>query len=93
VAQVTIAVSALLELAEWCRQRLTEPHGGITCPTPHDAPLPPPRVTTLAPNPCRGTVPLWTRISVDRRQQLRDLLGRLLARLHEARRLEEAGHE
>jgi hypothetical protein len=54
---------------------------------------PPPRMTTLAPSPNRGAVTLWTRIPVDRRQQLRDLLGRLLARLHEARRLEEAGHE
>ena len=40
-AAVTISVSALLELAEWCRQRLTESHGGITCPTPNDTPLPP----------------------------------------------------
>ena len=92
MAQVTIAVSALLELAEWCRQRLTESHGGITCPKPYDTPLPPANDRAgVAQN--RGAVPLWTCIPVDRRQQLRDLLGRLLARLHEARRLEEAGHE
>jgi hypothetical protein len=35
-------------------------------------------------------VPLRIRLPCDQRQQLRDLLGRLLARLHEARRLEEA---
>jgi hypothetical protein len=38
-------------------------------------------------------VPLWTRLPADRRQQLRDLLGKLLARLHEAKRLGEAGRE
>jgi hypothetical protein len=36
---------------------------------------------------------LWNRLPADKRKQLRDLLGRLLARLHEATRLGEAGHE
>src|SRR3954465_12155153 len=40
-APVTIGVAALLELAAWCRDRLSEPPGETTCPPPHDAPLPP----------------------------------------------------
>jgi hypothetical protein len=39
------------------------------------------------------TPALWTRLPAARQLQLRDLLGQLLARLHEARRLKEAGHE
>jgi hypothetical protein len=35
----------------------------------------------------------WPRLPDDRQRQLRELLGRLLARLHEARRLEEGGHD
>ena len=38
---VTIDVTALLELAAWCRQRLDDPTGGAACPTPPDAPRPP----------------------------------------------------
>ena len=38
-------------------------------------------------------MPVWTRLPKDNQQQLRDLLGRLLARLHEARRLGEVGHD
>src|SRR5262245_25526494 len=38
---VTIDVTALLELAAWCRQRLDDPAGGATCPTPPDALRPP----------------------------------------------------
>ena len=40
-ASVTIDVTALLELAAWCRQRLNDPPGETACPTPPDAPLPP----------------------------------------------------
>jgi hypothetical protein len=36
---------------------------------------------------------LWARLPAERQRQLRDLLGQLLARLHEAQRLKEAGHE
>jgi hypothetical protein len=54
----------------------------------------PPRPTGLKPSrPTGGSIPLWAHLPKDNRQQLRDLLGRLLARLHEARRLGEAGHE
>jgi len=38
---VTISVAALLELAAWCRQRLTDSPGGTACLPPHDALLPP----------------------------------------------------
>jgi hypothetical protein len=39
------------------------------------------------------TPPLWTELPSDRRQRLSSLLGQLLARLHEARRAGEAGHD
>src|SRR3954447_13708130 len=38
---VIIDVTALLELAAWCRQRLDARTGGAACPTPPDAPHPP----------------------------------------------------
>src|SRR5438874_6619228 len=39
---VTIDVTALLELAAWCRQRLDDAAGGAACPTPpDDVPHPP----------------------------------------------------
>ncbi len=38
-------------------------------------------------------MPLWIRLPKDNQQQLRDLLGRLFARFHEARRLGEVGHD
>jgi hypothetical protein len=37
--------------------------------------------------------PLWARLSADRQQQLQQLLGQLLARLLEARRLQEGSHD
>src|SRR5579871_4306346 len=47
---VIIDVTALLELAAWCRQRLDARTGGSACPTPPDAALRPP-----APEPDRTT--------------------------------------
>ena len=88
---VTIDVTALLELAAWCRQRLDDPTGGTACPTPPDAP-PPPRLTPTAAPPS-DPPPVWAHLPADRQQQLRDLLGQLLARLHAATRRKEAGHE
>ena len=35
----------------------------------------------------------WTRLPLIRQRQLRDLLGQLLARFHQAQRLKEAGHD
>src|SRR5437762_12210479 len=40
-APVTIGVAALLELAAWCRDRLTEAPGETPCSPPHNTPLPP----------------------------------------------------
>ena len=40
-ASVTIDIASLLELAAFCRDKLTEPHGGITCRPSHDPTLPP----------------------------------------------------
>jgi hypothetical protein len=36
---------------------------------------------------------VWAHLPADRQQQLRDLLGQLLARLHAANARKEAGHE
>jgi hypothetical protein len=36
---------------------------------------------------------VWAHLPADRQQQLRDLLGQLLARLHAARSRKEVGHE
>jgi SRSO17 transposase len=38
---ITISATALLELAAWCRDRLTASPGETPCPPPHDTPLPP----------------------------------------------------
>ena len=38
-------------------------------------------------------LPLWAHLPPDRRRQLTDLLGQLLARLHEAQRAGEGGHD
>jgi hypothetical protein len=39
-------------------------------------------------------IPLpWAHLPSIRQRQLHDLLGQLLARLHQAQRLKEAGHE
>jgi hypothetical protein len=62
-------------------------------PTPARLSAPPPRLTIpTASDPPPGPG-LWARLPADKRRQLRDLLGRLLARLPEARRLGEDGHE
>jgi hypothetical protein len=37
--------------------------------------------------------PVWAHLPADRRKQLHDLLGQLLARLHAANARKEAGHE
>ena len=84
-------MTALLELAAWCRQRLDDPTGGAACPTPPDAPRPPRLTPTAAPT--SDPPPVWAHLPADRQKQLHDLLGQLLARLHAARSRKEAGHE
>jgi hypothetical protein len=37
--------------------------------------------------------PVWAHLAADRRQQLNELLGQLLARLHAANARKEVGHE
>src|SRR5262249_57670232 len=54
---ITIRVSALLELAVWCRQRLGLTTGGTACLPPDEAPLPPPPPTPPPPPPSRGFPP------------------------------------
>jgi len=49
----------------------------------------PPRLTPPASNP----PPVWAHLPADRQQQLRDLLGQLLARLHAANARKEVGRE
>ena len=61
-----------------------------TIARPNAPPRPIPLTTS---QPSTDPTPIWARLPVDKRQELRDLLGRLLARLHEARRLGEVGHE
>ena len=61
-----------------------------TTTRPHRSP--PPLTTTLA-RTAAATPTIWARLPADRRRQLRDLLGQLLARLLAATRREEAGHE
>jgi hypothetical protein len=43
--------------------------------------------------PVNDPPPVWAHLPADRQQQLRDLLGQLLARLHAARSRKEVGHE
>jgi hypothetical protein len=38
-------------------------------------------------------IPLWARLPAPRRQELYRLLGQMMARLLEAQRLKEAGHD
>jgi hypothetical protein len=52
----------------------------------------PPRLTPPSP-PANNPPPVWAHLPADRQQQLRDLLGQLLARLHAANARKEAGHE
>lgn len=63
---------------------MEEPHVN-----PRTKPSSPPRRKP----PLSVTPGLWTRLPAAHQQQLRDLLGELVARLHEASRLKEAGHE
>lgn len=58
-------------------------------PEPVPSPVPPPRRPTAPP----PALPLWPRLPADRRRQLSELLGQLLARLHEARRAKEGSRD
>ncbi|MBX9627167.1 MAG: hypothetical protein K2X82_25415 [Gemmataceae bacterium] len=58
----------------------------------HPTPRAPPRLTPASPPPT-DPPPVWAHLPADRQQQLRDLLGQLLARLHAARSRKEAGHD
>lgn len=49
----------------------------------------PPRQTASL----RKAPPLWARLPADRRRELSDLLGQLLARLHAARSAGEVSHD
>src|SRR5262249_17339301 len=83
-----ISSAALLELAAWSPHPPPPTTGGPPCPS---TPQPPPRL-----NPSALPVsppPLWAHLSADRQQQLQQLLGQLLARLLEARRLTEDAHD
>src|SRR4051794_13778549 len=51
---VTIGVAALLELAAWCRDRLTEPPGETTCPPRHGTPPPPAPAPPVGDGPAPG---------------------------------------
>ena len=57
--------------------------------TPARTPFPP----RLKPAQRRRCPPSGPRLPAERQHQLRDLLGQLLARFHEAKRLKEGGHE
>ncbi len=48
----------------------------------------PPRPTSASDPP-----PVWVHLPADRRKQLTDLLGQLLARVHAANARQEVGHE
>jgi len=48
---------------------------------------------TTAPPPSAIAPTIWARLPIEQKQQLRNLLGQLLARLLAAMQSEEAGHD
>ena len=89
---VIIDVTALLELAACCRQRLDACTGGTACPTTPDAAPRPPRLKPTAAPPTHPP-PVWVHLPANRQKQLHELLGQLLARLHAANVRKEVGRE
>ncbi|WP_406694208.1 hypothetical protein V5E97_24385 [Singulisphaera sp. Ch08] len=59
----------------------------------HNPTLRPPPPLTTPPSPPLTTPTVWARLSSDRQRQIRDLFGRLLARVLAASCGEEVGHE
>jgi hypothetical protein len=83
-----IQAEALLALAKWMNQP-----GGSACRTTLESTCPPRRLKATNPTTALPASLRWASLPTQRRRELDRLLGQMMARLLEAKRLKEVGRD